>query len=53
MSWLIYPKEKTVFIYPPKQEIEVFDNRDSLIPVPSSASEIQITIKDLFAFLLK
>ena len=53
MGWLIYPKEKTVFIYRPKQEIEVFDDPDSLIPVPLFAGEIQITVKDLFAFLLK
>ena len=53
MGWLIYPSEKTVFIYRPKQEIEVFDDPESLIPVPSFAGEIQIKVKDLFGWLLK
>ncbi len=53
MGWLLYPHEKTVFIYRPKQEIEVFDDPDFLIPVPLFGSEIQITVRDLFAWLLK
>jgi hypothetical protein len=53
MGWLIYPSEKTVFIYRPKQEIEVFDDPESVIPVPSFAGEIQIKVKDLFSWLLK
>jgi Uma2 family endonuclease len=53
MGWLIYPSERTVFIYRPKQEIEVFDDPESVIPVPSFAGEIQIKVKDLFSWLLK
>ncbi|WP_271252332.1 Uma2 family endonuclease [Pseudanabaena sp. Chao 1811] len=53
MGWLIYPRERTVFIYRPKQEIEVFDDPESVIPVPLFASEIQIKVKDLFSWLLK
>lgn len=53
MGWLIHPNERTVFIYRPKQEIEIFDDPDSLLPMPSFASEIKITVKDLFAWLLK
>ncbi len=53
MGWLIDPDEQTVFVYRSKQETEVFDDSDVLIPVPSFASELQLTIKDLFAWLLE
>ncbi|WP_341525210.1 Uma2 family endonuclease [Nostoc sp. UHCC 0302] len=52
MGWLIDPDEQTVFVYCPKQETEVFDEPEALLPVPSFASEVQLTIKDLFAWLL-
>ncbi|UBF28138.1 Uma2 family endonuclease [Kovacikia minuta CCNUW1] len=51
MGWLIDPDEKTVFVYRPKQETEVFDQPDALLPVPSFASELQLTVQDLFAWL--
>lgn len=53
MGWLIDPDEKTVFVYYPKQETEVFDEPDALLPVPSFASELQLTVKDVFAWLLE
>ncbi|MDY7012355.1 MAG: Uma2 family endonuclease, partial [Cyanobacteriota bacterium] len=49
MGWLIDPDEQTVFVYRPKQETEVFDATDALIPVPSFAGELQLTIRELFA----
>ncbi|MGB3692341.1 MAG: Uma2 family endonuclease [Spirulinaceae cyanobacterium] len=53
MGWLIDPNEQTVFIYHPKQETEVFEQPDDLLPVPSFASELQLTLKELFAWLLE
>ncbi|OUL23163.1 hypothetical protein BV378_22075 [Nostoc sp. RF31YmG] len=53
MGWLIDPDEQTVFVYRPKQETEVFDRPDALLPTPSFASELQLTVKDLFAWLLE
>lgn len=53
MGWLIDPDEQTVFVYRPKQETEVFDALDALLPLPSFADELQLTIKDLFAWLLE
>ncbi|MEL7316146.1 MAG: Uma2 family endonuclease, partial [Cyanobacteria bacterium J06559_3] len=32
MGWLIDPDERTLFVYRPKQEIEVFDEPDTLLP---------------------
>ncbi|ASC70792.1 hypothetical protein XM38_017390 [Halomicronema hongdechloris C2206] len=53
MGWLIDPDEKTVFVYRPKQEPDVLDQPDEVIPVPSFAIDLQLTIEDLFAFLLE
>lgn len=52
LGWLIDPAEKTIFVYRPKQEVEVFDEPDELIPVPSFAKGLNLTVKDLFDWLL-
>ena len=52
MGWLIDPGEQTVFIYRPKQEPEVLDKLDEVVHAPPFASELQLTIKELFAWLL-
>lgn len=53
MGWLIDPDEQTVFVYLPKQQTEVFDEPEELLPVPSFASELQLTVGDLFGWLLE
>lgn len=53
MGWLIDPEEKTVLVYCPKQEPLVLDQPDEVIPVPSFAGELQLTINALFAWLLE
>jgi Uma2 family endonuclease len=52
MGWLIDPDEKTVLVFCPQQETQVFDDPHALIPVPSFASELEISVKDLFAWLM-
>jgi len=52
MSWLIDPEEQTVFVYRPKQQIEVFDQLSDQLLVPSFARELSITVGDLFSWLL-
>lgn len=53
VGWLIDPKEQTVFVYRPKQEPEVSDRPEQVIPVPSFANELKLTIQELFAWLLE
>lgn len=53
MGWLIDPDEQTVFVYRPKQEPEVLDEPDEIVPVPTFTSELQLTIRSLFAWLLE
>ncbi len=53
MGWLIDPKEQTVFVYLPNQLLEVFDEPEQLLPVPSFANELRLTVGELFRWLLE
>ncbi|MBC6475205.1 MAG: Uma2 family endonuclease [Hormoscilla sp. GM102CHS1] len=53
MGWLIDPREKTVLVYIPKQEMEMYDEPGDRLPVPAFASEYVLTVGDLFAWLLE
>ncbi len=53
IGWLVDPGEQTVFIYLPKQQTEVFDQPEEQLPVPSFASELRLTVSDLFGWLLE
>lgn len=51
LGWLIDPKEQTVFIYRPKQETEVFETSEDLLPVPEFAKDLQLSVRALFDWL--
>ncbi len=53
MGWLIDPDEQTIFVYQPKQQPEVFDEPTEQLPVPSFASELRLTVSDVFGWLLE
>ncbi len=53
MGWLIDPDEQTVFVYLPKQQPEAFDEHDQVLPVPSFANELNLTVEAIFAWLLE
>ncbi|MGH7998293.1 MAG: Uma2 family endonuclease [Brasilonema sp.] len=53
MGWLIDPQEQSVFVYLRNQQPVVLDKAESLIPVPEFASELQLTLGDLFGWLLE
>jgi Uma2 family endonuclease len=53
MGWLIDPDEKTVFVYQPKQQTLVFDLPEQQIPVPSFANELNLTVENIFSWLLE
>ena len=52
MGWLIDPDERTVFIYRPQQQIQVFDQLNQPLLVPAFAGELQLTVGELFGWLL-
>jgi Uma2 family endonuclease len=51
MGWLIDPDEQSVFIYTPRQQLEVFEEPEAMLAVPSFANELQLTVKDVFGWL--
>jgi Uma2 family endonuclease len=53
MGWLIDPEEKTVFVYLPNQQPEVFDEPECSLPVPSFASELSLNLGSVFGWLLE
>jgi Uma2 family endonuclease len=53
MGWLIDPEEQCLFVYLPKQQPEVFDEPEALLPVPSFARELQLTVGDVWGWLLE
>lgn len=53
MGWLIDPDEQMVLVYFPQQQTQVFDEPDEYLPVPSFASELRLTVGDLFGWLLE
>lgn len=53
MGWLIDPGERTIFVYHPKQETDVFELADDdVLPVPKFASGLELTVQGLFEWLL-
>lgn len=53
MVWLIAPEDYSVFVYKPQQQTEVLDALQALLPVPSFAGDIKLTVGELFAWLLE
>lgn len=53
MGRLIDPDEQTVFVYRPKQETEVYDRPEIILPVPTFAANLQLSLDTLFGWLLE
>lgn len=52
IGWLIAPEDKAVFVYKPKQEIEVLDEPGTVLPMPSFMTQLTLTVEDLFSLLV-
>ena len=52
MGWLIDPDEQTVFVYIRNQQPLFFDESEALLPVPEFASDLRLTVGELFEWLL-
>lgn len=53
MGWLIDPDEQTIFVYQSRQQPEVFDEWEQQLRVPNFASELRLTVGDVFGWLLE
>ena len=52
MGWLIDPSEQTIFTHLPDQALKVFDQSEMQLPVPTFARGLQLTVGDLFGWLV-
>ena len=52
MGWLIDPQEQSIFVYLPDKPITVFDRLDTRLPIPEFAEDFDLTVGELFNWLL-
>ncbi len=52
IGWLIDPNDKSVFVYFSQQKPMFFEAENDSLPVPDFAKAFQLTVGELFAFLL-
>ena len=50
LGWLVDPDEKSVLVYPAKQQTKVLTQND-VLPVPDLVANLQLTVADLFSWL--
>ncbi|MBE8990401.1 Uma2 family endonuclease [Nostoc sp. LEGE 12450] len=50
-GWLIDPDEHSVLVYPPKQQPELLQEEQEILPVPDLVSGFQLTVGQLFGWL--
>lgn len=53
MGWVIDPQERTVFVYFPRRQPEVFDEAEQLLPVPDFAGDLSLSLGTIFDWLLE
>lgn len=52
MGWLIDPEERSVFVYLPDRATAFYDEPEVQLPVPEFAKDFNLTVRDLFGWLL-
>lgn len=52
LGWLIDPAESLVMVYTPDRRLEILESPESILPVPEFATAVQVTIGELFDWLL-
>ncbi len=53
MGWLIDPSEQCVFVYLPNQPTEYYDESAAKLPVPAFATAVDLTVGELFGWLME
>lgn len=52
MGWLVDPQEQPVFVYLGDKPTTVFERLDARLPVPEFAQDFELTVGELFNWLL-
>ncbi len=53
LGWLIDPSEESIFAYYPKQQFQFFEDANDVLPVPDFVKSFQLTLGELFGWLLE
>lgn len=53
LGWLIDPSEHSIFAYYPQQQPAFFEDANDILPVPDFAKSFQLTLGELFGWLLE
>ncbi|MEH2418136.1 Uma2 family endonuclease [Nostoc sp.] len=51
LGWLIDPGDRSVLVYPPKQQPELLQEEQETLAVPDLVSNLQLTVGQLFGWL--
>lgn len=51
MGWLLDPEESCIFVYGADKLVRVFENIDSVLPVPEFARGLHLTLGEIFDWL--
>lgn len=53
MGWLIDPSARSILVYRPQQQTQIFDEEGQILPVPDLVKNLQLTVSDVFGWLKK
>ena len=51
MGWLLDPDESCVFVSDSPQSVQMFEQPDIVLPMPTFASKVQLTVTEIFGWL--
>ncbi|QKD82884.1 Uma2 family endonuclease [Thermoleptolyngbya sichuanensis A183] len=51
MGWLLDPEEGCIFVYSADHLMQLFDQPDSVLPVPAFAGAVRLTVGEIFGWL--
>jgi Uma2 family endonuclease len=51
MGWLLDSEEPCIFVYGAKGTVRVFDQPETIVPIPEFAGAIQLTVGEIFGWL--
>jgi Uma2 family endonuclease len=53
LGWLIDPEEQSVLVYFPTQQPEFLEEQAAILPIPQFARDFNLTLENLFGWLLE
>lgn len=51
LGWLLDPGDRSILVYPPKQQPELFQEEQEILPVPNFINNLQLTVGQIFGWL--